>query len=180
MSLGPQTASSATDVVCILDKDLRQVLETARPIKAGVKPSAKLMEHPLETGATIVDFRIVNPLTIELSLLLATEEYQAVYKQIQDLFTRAVLLTVQTRAGSFSNMLISSMPHEEDAGMMDAIPVAVSLQEVQLVDTLYTNVAPVKPRNPTDSKTVKRGEQQPKESEQNSSLLGRVGRWASS
>lgn len=153
------TPSAAVDVVCVLNEDLQQVFEKARPMKAQVKEESKTMKHPLETGATITDHRIILPTNIELSMVLASEDYPAVYNQIKDLFLRGELLTVQTRVGTFTSMLIEKMPHDESPDMADACALALTLEEAQFVTPQFSTFKVASPR---DSNTTKRGEQQPK------------------
>jgi len=152
----------STDVVCVLDSSLTQVFELARPIKATVKEEAKTMEHPLETGATITDHRVVLPVQVELSLVLSSAEYQQVYQQIRGLFLRADLLTVQTRTGSYENQLIVAMPHEETGDMQDGTTLALKLREALFVEPEFSELRVIKVANPKNTSTVKRGEQQAK------------------
>jgi len=152
--------TAAVDVVCVLNEALVQVFTLARPIKAEVKEDSKAMEHPLETGASIIDHRVILPTVIELSMLLASDNYPAVYGQIKDLFMRAELLTVQTRVGSYPSMMIEKIPHEETTDMQDGVPLALTLKEARFVTPLFS---PLKVATPRDSNTVKRGEQQPKD-----------------
>lgn len=151
-------ATNAQDVVAVLASDFSQVFEDARAIKATIMRTSKAMEHPLETGASIVDHRIVLPTTIELALILSSENYRAVYQQVADLFKRGELLTVQTRVESFTSMLIEKMPHDETPEMFDGVTLALSLKEAQFVQPQFS---PLKVRQPKDSNTVKRGQQQP-------------------
>ena len=153
------TPTGAQDVVAVLDANFAQVFERARSIKAAVRPDSKAMEHPLETGAVVTDHRILLPVQVELSLVLASEDYRAVYQQIRDLFRKGELLTVQTRVDSFASMLIEKMPHEETADMLDGVALALSLKEAKFVAPSFSNVA-----FPRDSNTVKKGQQQPTES----------------
>lgn len=157
MSFNP---TNAQDVVAVLASDFSQVFEQARAIKATVGRGSKAMEHPLETGATVTDHRIVLPVTVELSLLLTSEDYRPVYQQIRDLFTRGELLTVQTRVDSFPSMLIEKMPHEETADIFDGVAVALSLKEAQFVQPQFSTL---KVSRPKDSNTVAQGQQQPTE-----------------
>jgi hypothetical protein len=163
----------ATDVVCVLDANLAQVFETARPIKAVVKEESKAMDHPLETGAVITDHRVLLPVEIELSLVLSAEDYRGTYRQIRDLFHKGELLTVQTRTESYQSMAIQSMPHEENADAFDVVMLALSLKEAQYVEAQFTDAKVARPR---DSRTVQRGEQQPKAatSERGGSILSRL------
>jgi hypothetical protein len=147
-----------TDVVCVLDANLAQVFERARPIKATVKEDSKAMEHPLETGAVVTDHRVILPTEIQLSLVLASEDFQGTYRQIRDLFTKGELLTVQTRTDSYPNMAITSLPHDETADTLDAVTLALALKEVKYVEAQFTEFKVAKPK---DAKTVQRGEQQP-------------------
>lgn len=154
------TATGAQDVVAVLNASLSQVFEKARAIKATVLRGSKAMEHPLETGATITDHRIILPVSIELSLLLTSEDYKAVYQQVRDLFHRGELLTVQTRVDSFPSMLIEKMPHDETADMLDGVALALSLKEALFVQPQFSTLKVARPR---DATTTKRGQQQPKE-----------------
>ena len=155
------TPTGAQDVVAVLDSKFRQVFEKARAVKATIVRASKAMEHPLETGATVTDHRIVLPVNVELSLILASEDYRAVYQQVRDLFVKGELLTVQTRVDSFPSMLIEKMPHDETPEMFDGVALALSLKEAQFVQPQFSTVKVEKPKNST---TVKRGQQQPTES----------------
>jgi len=148
------------DVVAVLNSSFVQVFEKARILKAGIGPTSKAMEHPLETGATVTDHRIILPVTVELSMLLTSEDYPAVYLQVSDLFKKGELLIVQTRVSSFPDMLIEKMPHEETGDIFDGVALAVSLKQAQFVQPQFSTL---KVKQPRDSTTVKRGQQQPKE-----------------
>lgn len=155
-----QIATNAQDVVAVLTSDFRQVFAKARAVKATVMRASKTMEHPLETGATVVDYRIVLPTTIELSLILASDDYKAVYQQVRDLFLQGTLLTVQTRVDSFPSMLIEKIPHDETPEMFDGVALALSLKEALFVTPQFSNLKVASPQNST---TVQRGQQQPAE-----------------
>lgn len=148
--------SFAVDYVAIFDQNYNQLFREARAIKAVVKESAKVMEHPVETGAIISDHRIILPVEIDLSLILASSDYQSVYKSIRQYYLNATLLIVQTRSGIYENQIISALPHEEDPTMYNALTVALSLKQVFFVTAQYGVV----PKHATNSNTVNRGTQQ--------------------
>jgi hypothetical protein len=148
--------SSAVDTVAIFDKNYNELFKQAKSIKAVIKEQSKLMEHPIETGAIITDHRIVLPIEIDLSLILASSDYQDVYKSIRQYFFQATLVIVQTRAGIYQNQIISALPHEEDPNMYDALTIALSLKQVVYVTAQSTNV----PKYPSNSSTIDRGQQQ--------------------
>lgn len=148
--------SFAIDYVAIFSQDYQQLFREARAIKAVVKEQSKVMEHPVESGAIITDHRIILPVEIELSLILASADYQSVYKQIRQYYFNATLLVVQTRSGIYENQLISGLPHEEDPTMFDALAIALTLKQVLFVTAKYGVV----PKHASNSPTVNRGTQQ--------------------
>ena len=148
--------SFAVDYVAIFDQDYNQLFRSARAIKAVVKEQSKVMEHPVESGAIITDHRIIMPVEINLSLILASEDYQSVYKAIRQYYLNATLLIIQTRAGIYENQLIAAIPHEEDPTMFDALTIALSLKQVFFVTAQFGVV----PKRPSNTTTVNRGVQQ--------------------
>jgi len=147
--------SYATDIVAVFDQNYNQLFRDARAIKAVVKEQAKVMEHPVESGAIITDHRIILPVEIDLSLILSSADYQDVYSSIKQYYLNATLLIVQTRSGIYTNQLISGLPHEEDPTMYDALTLALSLKEVIMVTPQYAT-----PRHPSNTNTTNRGTQQ--------------------
>lgn len=145
----------AADIVAVFDQDFNQVFRQARALKAVVKESAKVMEHPVETGATITDHRVILPVEIELSLIVQAFDYADVYKTIRQYYLNATLLTVQTKSDTYSNQLISSMPHEEDPSTYDTLAIALTLKQVQFATAIYS----VRPKSPQNSSRVNRGTQ---------------------
>lgn len=170
-------ATSAFDVVAVLDQDFAQVFPDARPIKGTVREDAKVMEHPVETGATVVDHRIITPVEIELSMVLSSEEYADVYQQIKQIFKNAQLLSVQGRVDVYDNMMIQAIPHEESPDMQDGITLALSLKEVIFVDVQFTERKIPVNAAPKNSKTKDRGDQRPQETTEpkKSSFLSKLG-----
>lgn len=164
-----QVATASADVVAIFDQNFNQLFELARPIKATVKESAKLMEHPLETGATIIDHTITLPVEIELSMIPTRGEYRDVYQRMRQAFKNRDLFIVQTKTGLYENQIIESLPHEEDPELYDTITLAVKLREVQLVQAQFAKLPPKAVRNPSHASTVDKGQQQPKTSTRSSS-----------
>lgn len=127
------TNDKIEDVVAVYDTDFYQLFADARAIKASVKPSAKLMKHPVESGNSIVDNRIVEPLTIELHFILLAETYIDTYNQILQTFNGSSLLYVQTKTGIYGNMAMQACPHEEDPSKFDTIAITIPFEEVKIV-----------------------------------------------
>lgn len=149
----------AYDQVAVFNQDFEQVFPRGRAIKAIIKEEAKVMEHPLENGATIVDHRIILPVECELTMMLQAADYQDTYRQIKQLYLNAELLIVQTKSSVYYNQLISSMPHEENPDVYDALTLELGLKEAQFATTKFDYV----PANPKQSSVVSRGNQQPQD-----------------
>ncbi len=145
--------SFAQDVVAVYDSNYTQLFPRARILKATVKEDSKVMEHPLETGATIIDHRIILPIEIDLSFILSSQDYREVYQEIKQIFLEAELLIVQTRSAVYTNQLIASIPHEEDPEMFNSITIAMSLKQALFV----TSEASIVPKDSTKSSTTTRG-----------------------
>ncbi len=157
--------SKSQDVIGIFDSTTyEQYFVTARPIKVSVAEVAKVMTHPVENGATISDFKVIMPVQIQMSMVLNPAEYRATYQSIKTAFIKSTLFIVQTRSDMYLNMMISAMPHEEEAAMYDTIPLALKMEEVKLATTIIGTVKKKvsKPKNKKHSDTVKTGKQNAK------------------
>lgn len=164
--------SFATDTVAIFTQDYEQIFKNARAIKAIVKEESKVMEHPVESGATIVDHRIIMPVEIELSLILTRADYKNTYHQLRDYYYNATLMIIQTRSGIYQNQLIQSMPHEEDPTQYDVLTLSLNLKQVIFVTAQYGTT----PKNASNTNTADRGTQQgtPANTSQTGSVAGTV------
>lgn len=144
------------DTVTVFTEEYAQVFRDARPIKAVIKESSKVMEHPIENGAVVTDHRIILPVEIQLSMILTPETYRQTYQQIKQYYLEGTLLVIQSRSGIYINQLIQEMPHEEDPTIYDTISLSLNLKQVQMVTAQYTTT----PRTPKNTNTTDRGAQQ--------------------
>lgn len=149
------------DVTGIFDEDFNQLFVDARAMKADVTRTSRVMRHPLENGASIADHRVIEPNEITLLMFLPNDLYRDLYAQIETAFSTAKKLTVQTKVGSFPDMFISDMPHEETPEFVDLVQVALKLTEVKFLTMQFEAVQPA-PAKSASKSTVKRGEQAPK------------------
>lgn len=148
---------SSADVVGIFDQSFNQLIPNARPLKAAIRQNARPMEHPLESGQIITDYRIILPVEIEIPFMVAPDFYQDTYQQIQTLFVNSELLFVQTLSDLYQNMIIAEMPHEESPHFYNSLRLYVRFKQVQVV-VAQTTFAPA---DPVDQNTVNRGAQNP-------------------
>ena len=123
---------------------LGQMFQNARPMKATIRETSRVMEHPVESGVVLADHHIINPIEIDLPLVVTSsstgligtllgtlaQNYAATYAQIRQAFLNATPLAVKTRVGTYNDMIIADMPHEEDPEMFDVITIALHLKQV--------------------------------------------------
>lgn len=154
------TPSLAVDVVAITGGGFVPLFSAARPLEARVFEFADLMEHPLETGAVIADHIVFRPTEIELPLVCVGElAYRSTYAALRATYNAGTLLTIQTRTGSYPNMVITDLPHEETPASFDAVQIRLRLREARFV-TPKTGLSAKQVKNPAQASTTARGAQQ--------------------
>ena len=152
--------TKAIDVVAITGAGFLPLFSLARPLTASVYELADLMEHPLETGAVIADHIVFRPIEIELPLLCVGEvAYRSTYAANRATFNAGTLLTIRTRTGSYPNMVISDLPHDETAEEFDAISIRLRLREARFVKP-KTGLSQEQVKDPKQASTTNRGAQQ--------------------
>jgi hypothetical protein len=154
--LSQYIATVSRDVTGVFTQSFTQVFRAARSIKVAVVPKQELMKQPLETGATTVDHKVIQPLEIEMSMIIPNGEARDVLQEITQLWSDGELLIVQNKSGVYQNMVIEALPNEETPDMFNAISVALKLVQVTYANTT-TKIVPV---NPVNNSTVDRGTQQ--------------------
>lgn len=159
------------DVVGIFDSNGNQKFTQARSMRIQVTRTARTAQHPLETGASVVDHRIMLPIEAQLLVILQAKDYRNGYSQLQSSFNAGEILNVHCKAGVFNNMCIADMPHEETPDMIDIIQVAVKLVETQFFRSQAQAIS--KPARSRSASTTRRGEQTPQRSSVAFQLFGK-------
>ena len=131
MTINQLIQNASTDIIAVFDSNFNQVISNARPLRDEVIPRAKLMDHPLESGQVVTDYKITLPLEISIQFFVTANYYRDTYQQIWNLWQTSELLTVATRVGSFGNMIISEQPHEETPEKFDGITMQIRFRQVQ-------------------------------------------------
>jgi hypothetical protein len=160
------------DVVAISKQsekgDDEQILTDAHLIGAQIDEHVTFYTHPLENGRSLVDHRIIQPVTIDFTILLVdsvsifnaigSDDFfvtaKDVYGQIRELFLAGTILSIQTRTDTYRFQVLQSMPHEETSRMFDGIMLTFSTSEIQF----ETANVPT-PEKLTDTNTAQRGRQ---------------------
>ena len=148
------TSTKKVDVVQILDQSGNQVFASARPLNAFVREVSKGLRYPIETGAVLTDSIIVEPVEIQMDVLIQQGGYATTYPQIRTGRINGTLYTVQTRTGTYKNMYIEEMPHDETSEMMSAIKMHLKFVEALFVapsttgaTQIQNNYSPAAPQN---------------------------------
>lgn len=163
---------SPLDVVGVYD-GFDQVYAAARPLKALLRETSRVMEHPAETGVVLADHHVINPVEIDLPVVIPARSYAATYQQIKADFLAATLLTVKTPVTVYENMILADIPHEEDPEYFNAVTMLLRLRQViyfvpGAAQTLPANYSP---EDPADQDTVQSGLQQPSPSSESPILF---------
>ncbi len=151
-------AGSSVNIVGIYN-DTTQVYVQARPLKASVRETSKVMDHPVETGVVLSDHHIINPVEIDLPLVVPAIYYSAIYQQIKADFLAATELSVKTPVNVYTSMIIADMPHEESPEHFNAIIIGLHLKQVLFEVPGSTQPLPANysPADPADQDTVQSG-----------------------
>lgn len=156
------SSTKKLDVVQILDQTSgQQIFADARPIAAFVREVSKGLRYPIETGAVITDSIIIEPIEINMDMLINQDGYATVYPQIRTGRLNGILYTVQTRTGTYKNMFIEEMPHEETSEMMSSIKIHIKFVEALLVAPSTNGTTQIQnnysPSSPQNASTVAQG-----------------------
>ncbi len=153
--------ASAQEVVGVFDQDGNQLFVNATAIRALVNPSAKVMKHPLEDGASTTDHIVFEPVRIKLSVIPKPDGYQDTWQEMLAQFKAATTVTVQTKTDSFDSMLMQGLPFDETPEMFDTIAVAADFEEAIFVQAQYKQLPASAVKKKSNASTVKTGAKQP-------------------
>lgn len=152
---------SNTDNIAIYN-GATQMFPKARPLKAIVREPSRIMKHPAETGVTLADYQVIDPVIIELPIMIPSQYYAATYQAILDARNAPTLLSVKTPLRTYANMIISDLPSEYSPEHYNAVIINLKLEQILYVIPGGQKVAPANynPAAPANQNTVKSGLQQ--------------------
>lgn len=145
-----------TDVIGVYDSNFTPLFVDANYIKASVSDTSQLFTHPLEKGSTIADYKIDNPIEINLQIMLLGSSYKNTYKALKKIKTDSTALTIQTRTDVYNNMYVIALPYEEDNTISEGIKLVVGLEQATFENPNATRTE-IDPRYARDSKTIEKG-----------------------
>lgn len=126
-------------------------------MSCNVVDDSKMCEHPIESGATITDHKIFNPVEIDIRLSLPNYIYRSVYQELRQIYEESPKLRIKTKSGWYSNMVLQGLPHEEKPENFDRIVFDLHFKEVKEVQPKYIKLPTSQLKNAENSTTKKVG-----------------------
>ena len=157
---------TAEDNVAVYDAGYNQVFLMARPMEASVDIQARLMDHPLEDGAIKTDFRVMLPVSIDLTVICKGQNPKQIYQQIRSAFTVCDEYIISLNAGTFKHMVFQGIPHKESPDRFNVISMNLKFREAMIGTTKKQALPANQVANINDQSTLSLG------SLQSSSVLG--------
>ncbi|XAI95253.1 structural protein [Leptolyngbya phage Lbo-JY16] len=161
----PGVNSSSQDLVAILDAETFQPLFSGTNImRVTVRDTSKLISFPVEDGTQRTDHRVLDPIEIDLPILL-TDDVRNLFEQLRQAYIEGRDLIVQTKVRSYPSVMIYEFPHEEIPEQGDSIPVAIRMREIKVIKPEFGTLPPAQVANRAQSSTVQKGAQQTEETD---------------
>jgi len=152
--------------------NLVQAFPGARPVTVQVSEPVNYAVHPLETGKTVIDNRVILPIELSVSFIMLPEDYRETYLLMRQAKNLSLQFTVQTKTDNYTQMYIANMPHEETPEFFDTVTIIVQFRQVQFFDTSVQPLTETDVLNPIDASTIDRGEQTPTTANDNQNAEG--------
>lgn len=178
----------------VYDKKDQEVLGGFSVMSYSVNEDSQFIEHPIETGATIADHHVFNPIEIDCRVAMPpkgfiltdislvdivygrAETFENTYNQLVELYKTSSPLKIKTEANVYTNMYITAMPTDLDVNTADRQIFNITFKEAITVQPQYIKFPVNKVKNPANSSYVKTGEVLPQSvnQEAESSVLYRL------
>lgn len=149
-----------------------ELLSTASIISCSVNDSSKLMEHPIESGAVIADYKVFNPVTASVVVALSATGYESEFAEIYTSYKNCEYITLQTKTQVYSNLQILSLPHEATFKNISRPTITINLKEALVVEAEFTQGSNLK--NPANTNTKDLGHVQTKKVKRPSTILNDI------
>lgn len=138
---------------------LEETLQDMQIARVGVEDSAKLFEHPIETGAVIVDHEIFDPKSASLQAYISNDDINTL-TELEQLYLSGTELKIRAGNKIIDKVVISSKPFEITGTVFDKTLYNISLKEAQEVTPTYVSMPPRKVKNKANASRVNTGVKQ--------------------
>ena len=148
------------EVVAILDAETFQVLFDGGHVMAlDVLDEKKYTQFQVEDGSSRSDHSIKLPIVITVPFRIA-ENTRVTFENLRQAYLNDRILIIQSRVASYESMVIEAMPHSETVDNLMGVTVDIRLVEWRTVTPVYGALPLGTTRNPAQSSTIPRGQQQ--------------------
>lgn len=140
---------------------LIEVLSNVQIEGVTVEDTSKIFEHPLETGATIVDHEVFDPNVVSCRMIIANNDGDSL-TELEQLYKQGTELKIRANNKVLERVVISGKPFEITSKMFDKTLYTVTFKEALRVTPVYTKLPPKKVTNKARSSRVNSGVKQAK------------------
>lgn len=158
-SLIQQLFSDHSPVQVLDGEGFGVLFESAAPMRLTVRDEKRATRFPVETGGERSDHVIDNAIEIAIEFVLTGREARQQFQAMRQAYLERRLVTVQTRMGTYDNMLIEAFPHEETVTVSDGAVLPVRFLEWLEIQPEYGELQQSEVADPKQSSTVQRGAQ---------------------
>ena len=146
----------------------REVLPDLQVARVSFEDSAKLFEHPLETGSTVTDHEIFDPCKINIQAYISNTD-TGTLSVFENYYLSGATLKIRAGNKIVEKAVISSKPFELTSDVFDKTLFNISFREIMEVTPTYVKMS--KAANPSNSSTVNSGVKQAEQSSKPKSWL---------
>jgi len=130
------------------DKNPSEVFQSLQITKITTDKKMKLFEHPIETGAVIVDHEIEDPTAVSIEALISIDA-QAVLTEIENLYNDGTKLRIRANNRIMENMVINALPEEITSEIFDKTRYSIGFRQALEVSPQYVAMPAAKKKSNT-------------------------------
>ena len=151
--------SDVKNIAIYEQKNNNEVFQNVKYLDGSVSDDLKVMEHPKEDGATIVDHVVDDPKTAAIRLIIADDDVESL-NEILNYYKDRTPLTIKIKNEIYSNFIISAKPLKADVEHYDKTVYDLSFKEVMVAKTVYVKMSVPQVKNKTNASKIKTGQKQ--------------------
>ena len=159
-----QSRTTQTNLVLLIPNngfDTRKFIawniENAKPVEVlsnlqigriAVELQKKMFEHPLENGATIVDYEVLEPKKASIQAYIDIDD-NTTLTELEQLYLNGTRLRLRAENRILENMVVSSQPYEITGSMIDKTLYSISFKQADFVMPQYVGMPNAKKKSNT-------------------------------
>ena len=133
-----------------------EVLTNLEIVRCAVEDQAKIFEHPLETGTTIVDHMILEPQQATIQAYIPVDDEETL-RELEQLYLAGTKMTMRAENKVIENVIIKSKPREITNTVLDKTLYSITFRQAEEVEPMYVAMPPRKVANKATSSKVNSG-----------------------